>query len=745
MRPVRLEIEGFASYLAPTAVDFDGLRLLAVVGSTGSGKSSLLDAITFALYGKTRAGSVDSVVNTKGIKAAASFTFELGERTYRASRVRVFEKTTGVTFEVRVVDGDTLRWEPVGDGQVRGTDDKIRQVLGMSYETFVATVFLGQGDADRFTADSTPRARKEILSEILGLDAYGQVANAATDTFKHMKATAEALVDQSEAVGTEMDGREDDEVALAGARSAQASCQARAESARGELSLLQNEVHALRGAEERIAGLERNIVSLRERRAGERRRAERRAKDAAAALASLRQGKARADQKVSEAKSAAAAAERLAAQRDAALRKQRSAEKTVERLLSEGTAIAGDLASLRAEVAGAERRLGESEVHLSAVSADSDNPVCYTCGQEVSARRRADMVAGLSEDIRRIGDELAGLRASLAAKEAERAKKLSEYSEAKTEHANLGARLDKLVREHEQAAAKVGGVGEAGTDADALGEQISEAEELLVSAEENLRDLDGDDPDEAALAAQIAEEKEKLAAGGDTRAAFAAASADVRAAEKALEDVTRDLGRLEEKVARYTELETRLSALDKRRSALADEIAVQETLARAFGRDGIPAMILNSVVAELDAVVNDVLGRLSGGSLNARVETQREKKTGGVADTLEVIVSDGVTDRPYSTFSGGERFKVDLALRVGLAKLLSRRSGTPIRTLAIDEGWGSLDPEGTQALVECLHELASDFDCLITISHVPAVAEAFSARLVVSKSPSGSSVAVTVS
>ncbi len=244
--------------------------------------------------------------------------------------------------------------------------------------------------------------------------------------------------------------------------------------------------------------------------------------------------------------------------------------------------------------------------------------------------------------------------------------------------------------------------------------------------------------------ARVAENEALLAGGASTREALEQARSQARAVEQVLQEATREQGAMEAKVAHYDELETKLADLRAQGDQLLEDIKVQEHLATAFGRDGIPAMILNSVVVELDSVVNDVLARLSEGTLGVRIETQREKKTGGVADTLEVIVSDGVTDRPYATFSGGERFKIDLALRVGLAKLLSRRSGTPIRTLAIDEGWGALDPDGVQAMIECLHALAADFDCLITISHVPAVADGFATRLVVTKTPFGSAIEVCV-
>ena len=744
MRPVRLELEGFGSYRTATEVDFDGLHLLAVVGANGAGKSTLLDGINFALWGKARAGGIDSIVSNKTAQARARFTFELGGTLYRVSRVRALGKNTGVTFEVGTGKNGTFSWEPVGDGLVRGTDDEVRRVLGMGHETFAATVFLGQGDADRFTADATPKARKEILADILGLDAYGVVAKAASDEAHRLRATCEAMAAQAAEVEDELAGREEAEAALGTARAGLEDCQRELAIAQTALAKAQEEVTSLDACEARAAQLEADIAALQSKREADRQRAERMASSAGAALERLKKEEARAGQKLAEARAASAAAAGLAAKRDEASRQKSSAEELLSRVTEEGTAIASELAAAHSLLAEVGRRLKETDDHLSAVNADSANAVCYTCGQEVSSKRRAELVASLVEEGRAQGLELARVRAEVDEMERSRREKLAEHAAAKELVATYSSELSTFVRDYEQVAARAASVEETEQDCATIGAQALEAEEHLGAAREAVAGTSSPGPGEGALAGRLAEERARLSAGAGTKAALQAARASYERAAQAVQEATRSVGALEARVAHFASLRAKLTGLASKQAALADDLKVQEAVAKAFGRDGVPAMVLNGVVAELDLVVNDVLARLSGGTLSVRVETQREKKTGGTADTLEIVVSDGVTDRPYATFSGGERFKVDLALRVGLAKLLSRRSGTPIRTLAIDEGWGSLDAESVQAMVECLHTLAEDFDCLITISHVPAVAEAFATRLVVEKTPFGSTVRLSV-
>src|SRR5205823_1466406 len=99
-------------------------------------------------------------------------------------------------------------------------------------------------------------------------------------------------------------------------------------------------------------------------------------------------------------------------------------------------------------------------------------------------------------------------------------------------------------------------------------------------------------------------------------------------------------------------------------------------LATAFGRNGIPAIIIENVIPELEDEANELLGRMTDGRMNVQLRTQEDLKTReGVRETLDVIISDELGTRPYGLYSGGESFRVNFALRVALSKLLARRAG----------------------------------------------------------------------
>jgi exonuclease SbcC len=177
-------------------------------------------------------------------------------------------------------------------------------------------------------------------------------------------------------------------------------------------------------------------------------------------------------------------------------------------------------------------------------------------------------------------------------------------------------------------------------------------------------------------------------------------------------------------------------------NALQEEQSLLETLKTAFGKNGVPAMIIETAIPELEILANDLLRRMTEGRMALRLNTQREKVTGGVAETLDIEIADELGTRTYEMFSGGEAFRVNFALRVALSKLLARRAGAQLRTLFIDEGFGTQDDEGRARLVEAINAIQEDFDLVMVITHIEDLRDSFPVHIVVEKTGSGSRIVV---
>ena len=185
-----------------------------------------------------------------------------------------------------------------------------------------------------------------------------------------------------------------------------------------------------------------------------------------------------------------------------------------------------------------------------------------------------------------------------------------------------------------------------------------------------------------------------------------------------------------------------LQELEKELQSQGAEISLLEDLRSAFGRNGIPAMLIEAAIPEIEDQANMLLGRMTDNQMTLRLELTRERKTGkGSIETLDILIGDAMGTRDYELFSGGEAFRINFALRIALSTLLTRRAGTQLRLLIIDEGFGSQDTVGRETLVTVLNAIRQEFDKVLVITHIQELKDAFSYQIRIEKK-SGTSVLI---
>jgi DNA repair exonuclease SbcCD ATPase subunit len=198
-----------------------------------------------------------------------------------------------------------------------------------------------------------------------------------------------------------------------------------------------------------------------------------------------------------------------------------------------------------------------------------------------------------------------------------------------------------------------------------------------------------------------------------------------------------------EQLAQITKANLELNRVKRQVAAQAETITSYEILENAFDKDGIPTAILKDLVPEVEEGASRILQELSNGSIRINFQFGRETKTGTQTDELIVEAEDDNGRHPVTRFSGGERMRINLALRLGISEVIARRSGYKgkIETLIIDEGLSALDEEGRQATIEILRQLRQRFRKILVISHLEDVKDAFDTKLIVSKTTTGQSIA----
>ena len=216
---------------------------------------------------------------------------------------------------------------------------------------------------------------------------------------------------------------------------------------------------------------------------------------------------------------------------------------------------------------------------------------------------------------------------------------------------------------------------------------------------------------------------------------------NVAVLQEDLAEVDRRLGAADQWVHDLGTQQERKKALLQEAHDLRTQIADLKSLEKAFGKDGVPALLIEQELPELERQANEILQRLSNYGMNVQISTQREykdKKRQDRIETLDILISDGSSIRDYETYSGGEAFRVNFAIRLALSKVLAQRAGARLQTLVIDEGFGNQDAEGRQRLIEAINIVKDDFALVLIITHIEELKEQFPARIEVSKNSVGS-------
>ncbi len=180
MKLLSLRLQGFMPYREAQFLDFRDKSIFALVGATGSGKSSLLDAITFAFFGKTPRwgdGSPSGKLISQGEKKlTVQVEFQIKDVTYQISRVVKRGKTqsTQEAQLLHLVEGE-FRARSNERLTQKGVNDVLVGLLGMDYATFTRTLMLPQGQFDRLLKPETPKERKDLLIKLAGLEVYDKL------------------------------------------------------------------------------------------------------------------------------------------------------------------------------------------------------------------------------------------------------------------------------------------------------------------------------------------------------------------------------------------------------------------------------------------------------------------------------------------------------------------------------------------------------------------------------------------
>ncbi|MCA2001805.1 MAG: SMC family ATPase, partial [Chloroflexi bacterium] len=832
------------------------------------GKSSLLDAITWALFGEARGKSADVINLNQDVKAAeVALTFEYEGNVFRVIRTLPRGKSAALEFQIlddgrnagdNAVNGSSSivqNWKPLTEKSARETQARIERTLRMDYDTFINASFFLQGKADEFT-QRKPSERKAVLSSILGLEIWDAYKERTAERRKQIEAEVQEIEGRMAEIDSELAEEEtrksrlaELENALKGLSSARAAQESALENIRKNAALIQEQrklaetlSDTLKRAKTELEAIESRLAQKQSEQAIYadllNRAAEieanykawqtsRKELDDFEKLAQkfhaqneLRQPllreieveKARLEREVEALGEQAAVIgnqeleigkleEQIAAAQDSL----KEAEEKVRRrgeLETQRNEAREKNAALKVENESLRREMDEIKKRIDALE-QTEGATCPLCGQELSEEHRKSTLEELNKLGKEKGDQFRANKKELEETEKQIADcqlRIAQLANADKELIENSNKISQLTGQIESLRSAEKEWEKTGKKRLAEAAKILEKESFAADARERLADLDkelaklGYDPS-AHEAVRLAEssgrgtedeynslqsarkvsdhltgeiktlEEEKSRKEKEVRASESAwrSAAETLAKSEAgapnileAEDKLRDLreeendlraqvGAARQKVEALSGLRTRKTDYETQREELNQQIARHQTLERAFGKNGVPALLIEQALPQIEQKANDLLDRLSDGQMSVRFVTQAEykdKKREDLKETLDIQISDSAGLRNYEMYSGGEAFRVNFAIRLALSEILAQRKGARLQTLVIDEGFGSQDALGRQRLVEAINAVRRDFAKILVITHLDELKDAFPNRIEVEKTERGSSVKI---
>ncbi len=768
-----MTLKNFLSYGEHVYVDFQPYSLICLSGKNGNGKSALLDAITWTLWGNARKiGGVpradEHLIRLGQHHMLVVFEFMSNDRHYRVRReTTISHGKLFATLEFGLFDA-TGAIKPLTQKSIRATQECIQSVIGLTFDAFSNSVFLRQGHSDEFSRKSA-QERKEILGTILGLDRFEQARKLATEKVRATQAEIDGLHTLYEHVRQQS---------------------AQLPSVRKTVDTVDRCVHESTQTQERIRTQLATCATHKEELA----RTKEHAYTLQQKLATINEQRARLEHEITLQHAHILNAHKIAYTRLAeqecafdervvALTQQlqilNTQHATQEQRIKEsriqyyGAQRAQEALTQRTQLFEKRKTLfhtlaGEStwmHKHVQLITHEhlpivqQQNSQCPLCEQSLTPKRQHFLTEKLHQQahfyehrLQRVNSFVQSSRSVLASEKKELdalsaqahsaqqvQERLREYEEHLAhivqEQTLLAQQLQHVAHEQQQCVQQK---HKARTQleqeqqrahqlihADARWSSLTKEHAALMQQQREMQSLEELQQQERTLARTEQELQHELHAAHTMHAHIIQEYARAQ----------QEYERLEKLVQQEEQERARIQDLERMR----DEYKI---IAQALSKDGVQALLIESVIPELENEANKILAHLSDQNAHIIIESLRDLKSGGTRETLDIKIADNAGIRPYELFSGGEAFRIDFALRIAISTLLARRAGAHLQTIIIDEGFGSQDEDGLQRLIDALHKIQDHFAKIIIVSHLSSLKEQFPVHFIVEKQAHGSTVRV---
>jgi exonuclease SbcC len=849
--PVKLALKNFLSYGEDVPpLDFTQFHIACLSGNNGQGKSALLDALTWAVWGEGRKASQEKKADNSLLRIGqkdmqVEFVFDLEGDRYRIIRTfSLVKKNSRSGLEFQVFSQEDNEYISLTCLSIRKTQERITKILRIDYQTFINSAFILQGRIDEFSRKSA-RERKEILSEILGLSRYDELSNLAKSHLREINNIIMTKESRLEYIYQETANLDFYKEKIKELSESYKEISRKIKTEEVNVGKLKEDINILKHKSEQCVELEGQIEQYRQEIARGQKQIELRKKEIVDCekiisqkekvlvdfknyqkfntennefsrklqqIRKIEEEKALTERKIENErtdlevevrnkkdryKDLKAKVEQGAKNRvrllelEKKMKEIKLLEEQSEEIRQKGSELKVEINSIKSQIERLEKDSKDNKEKLRLLRENPEGE-CPLCEAKLNAERKRKIEDNINKEInlnlkkveklKREAEESSKQKDKLAEKWREINQRLKDKDiwqqnlskarlecEESTQAGKLMVglqeeikKLEKIIQEKRYASEEqkrlkeleeqIKNIGydevrhrklnrkieelsdaplekvkleEAEKKIDSLRDVLSELKENYKQKELNLKDLDKKKEKIRGELKELPSLREKLVQ-----------EEQVLNSEQTLKDkILEERGGHQSKFDQCLKLGKEKKEIGKELEKSRKEQNVYEKLIVAFGKNGIQALIIENVLPEIEEEANNLLAKLTNNSTQISIESLRDLKSGRMKETLDIKISDELGIRDYELYSGGEAFRIDFSLRIALSKLLTRRAGTKLRTLVMDEGFGTQDEEGIDNLVQAIQSISDDFDKILIITHLESLKDVFPVRIEVTKLP----------
>lgn len=752
MIPVSIKMKNFLSY-EDEEFDFSNITNATVVGENGAGKSSFCtDSITWALYGiGSKGGANDSAnyVTTGADSCTVEFVFELNKNLYKVIRSYSVKKSkNSVTLFTINADGDEI---PISIGKTRDTQKYIETLLKMTYKTFTASSMICQNKSNEFTEGMTDMERKEALISILDVDEWDKIKKMADEDVSRLKGEIELAENDvnrlDEVVSHEQENIDKKKVFQDDLK--------KVEIEKGKQNKIiednQQKIFQMNSINEEIQKEDSFINDLNIRLSNNQTEVTRRQNNINLNTKKIDeyQSKIESAQKLLDNKEKIEKAyddEIQLTNQINVLNQTKMALLEKHNELSNVTQNGKDWnnnKAMRQSVVDVKITEAEKQAQaLAQVPCSATVEFNSSCPFLRMANEAKNQLQGLYVEKQAIDNEVNPFR--------------EEYVKVNNEYKILLAQFnEKDLTDAQNALIEAKKYSVYKPQLDNAVNSINEWMEMIAN-----------------IKAQIGNDRNEINNINTQNTNY---RNDITTHTEKLNTLKQDVNRFSEINRIYTMAKDELSRLENQEKDLNAQITVCDTLLsqieeakvnsatakktvldkrgelrtaifmqEACGKkSGVPSLIVENAIPELESTANKILENMLEGRLQIRLNTQEETKTTkNMKEVLSITVLDNGFERHYETYSGAEKFVVDLAIRIAMSKFLAHRAGASVQLFVLDEGLSCADTKNREEIIKAIRSISNEFSKVLFITHIEELKDSLDQKIIVTRNSEGSHIRV---